>query len=203
MDPEPVTTSRTTGGERPAAALRETAREVFADHGYATARVEDVVATAGVSHGTFYTYFDNKAAALDALIDETAASLQGVVDEPWEGADAAATIEAVIARFVGVFVEHADVVRVWLEASAHEQHFRDRLREVRTGYVERVAQHLAPALAAHHDAGVAAAALVAMVEGYAPQGMATDDAAQRASVVTTLTAIWFGGLRRLGEPPSA
>ena len=36
---------------------------------HAAARVEDVVAAAGVSHGTFYTYFSNKADALDALID--------------------------------------------------------------------------------------------------------------------------------------
>jgi AcrR family transcriptional regulator len=192
---------RTTRGERTAARLRAAAREVFAARGYAAARVEDIVAEAGVSHGTFYTYFENKGSALDALIDVTAGELQSVVDDPWEGPDVLATIAAVIDRFVAVFAEHADVVRAWLEAGAHEQHFRDRLREVRQGYVDRVAEHLEPALAdTAHDPSVAAAALVAMVEGYATQGMATDDPAQRASVVATLSAIWFGGLLRLVDP---
>jgi AcrR family transcriptional regulator len=162
--------------------------------------VEDVVASAGVSHGTFYTYFDNKSAALDALIDATERELLAVVEEPWEGTDVAQTIEAVIARFVEVFAADADVIGAWLEASAHEKHFRDRLREVRVGYVDRVATQLEPALAdTPHDAHVAAAALVAMVEGYATQGMAADDLEQRASTVSTLSAIWFGGLIRLSE----
>jgi AcrR family transcriptional regulator len=192
---------RTTRGARTQARLRAAARAVFAERGYAAARVEDIVAAAGVSHGTFYTYFENKASALDALIDETASQLQAVVDDPWEGPDVLATIAAVIDRFVAVFAEHADVVRAWLEAGAHEQHFRDRLREVRQGYVDRVAEHLEPALAdTAHDPAVAAAALVAMVEGYATQGLTTDDPAQRASVVTTLSAIWFGGLLRLVDP---
>ncbi|HSK22345.1 MAG TPA: TetR/AcrR family transcriptional regulator [Egicoccus sp.] len=192
---------RTTRGERTAARLRAAARAVFADRGYSAARVEDIVAEAGVSHGTFYTYFDNKAAALDALIDETAGQLQAVVDEPWEGPDVLATIAAVIDRFVDVFSQHGDVVRTWFEAAAHDKHFRDRLRDVRRGYVERVAENIAPALTSTpHDAGVAAAALVAMVEGYATQGLATDDERQRASVVRTLSSIWFGGLLRLMDP---
>jgi AcrR family transcriptional regulator len=197
---EPAT-PRTTRGARTAARLRAAARAVFAARGYAAARVEDIVAEAGVSHGTFYTYFENKAAALDALIDVTEGQLQAVVDEPWEGPDVLGTIAAVIDRFVEVFADHADVVRAWLEASAHEQHFRDRLRDVRQGYVDRVAENLEPALAGTaHDPSVAAAALVAMVEGYATQGMTTDDPAQRASVVATLSSIWFGGLLRLVDP---
>lgn len=189
------TVPRTTRGERTAARLRQAAREVFAERGYAAARVEDVVAVAGVSHGTFYTYFTNKAGALDALIDETAAELQAVVDEPWDGPDAAAAIATVIERFVGIFGEHADVVGTWLEASAHETHFRRRLHDVRAGYIARVAEQLGPALEdTPHDPKVAAAALVAMVEGYATQGLRADDAVDRASRVRTLAALWFGGL---------
>ncbi|MEX1162022.1 MAG: TetR/AcrR family transcriptional regulator [Nitriliruptor sp.] len=192
---------RTSRGERTAARLRDAARQVFAERGYAAARVEDVVAAAGVSHGTFYTYFTNKAGALDALIDETARELQTVVEEPWDAPDAAQAIATVIERFVDVFADHADVVGTWLEASAHEPHFRQRLREVRDGYIARVAQQLDPALASTpHDPKVAAAALVAMVEGYATQGLRADDAEDRASRVRTLAALWFGGLLGLTQP---
>lgn len=194
-------TPRTSRGERTAARLRDAARTVFAERGYAAARVEDIVAGAGVSHGTFYTYFENKAAALDALIDVTAADLQAVVEEPWEGPDAARAIAAVIERFVEVFASQADVMGTWLEASAHEPHFRQRLREVREGYIQRVAEQLTPALeGTGHDASVAAAALVAMVEGYATQGLRADDAVDRESRVRTLAALWFGGLVGLTQP---
>lgn len=194
-------TPRTTRGERTAARLLEAAREVFADRGYAAARVEDIVAVAGVSHGTFYTYFSNKADALDALIDQTAADLQAVVEERWEGPNAAKAIAAVIERFVTVFGDSADVMGTWLEASAHEMHFRQRLHEVRDGYIHRVAEQLTPALLnTAHDPHVAAAALVAMVEGYATQGLRADDEVDRASRVRTLAALWFGGLLGLTQP---
>jgi AcrR family transcriptional regulator len=201
---EPMTSSetapRTSRGARTRARLREAAREVFAERGYATTRVEDVVELAGVSHGTFYTYFENKAAILDALIDATSADLQAVVDEPWDGPDGAATIEAVIDRFVAVFAAHSDVMGVWLEASAHDPHFRQRLREVRRGYVQRVAEVLEPVLGpTSHDPSVAAAALVAMVEGYASEGLRGDASARRAEVVRTLSGLWLGGLIRLAE----
>ncbi len=192
---------RTNRGARTAAKLRAAAREVFGQRGFAAARVEDIVAVAGVSHGTFYTYFENKSAALDALIDATSVDLLAVVDEPWEGDDVAGTIEAVIARFVEVFAADADVIRTWLEASAHEWHFRERLREVRNGYVDRVAEQVAPALAeTRHSPAAAAAALVAMVEGYATEMLSDDDLEQRERTVATLGAIWYGGLLRLSEP---
>lgn len=194
MDERP----RTTRGERTAARLRAAARSAFAEHGFAAVRVEDIVAEAGVSHGTFYTYFDNKGAALDALIDETSAALLSVVEEPWEGEDVAATIEAVIARFVDVFAADADVIRTWLEATAHESHFRERLRQVRDGYVARVAAQLEPALAdTEHPPQAAAAALVAMVEGYATEMLSDDDLAERGRTVKVLADIWYGGLLRL------
>jgi AcrR family transcriptional regulator len=195
--------ARTHRGQRTRERLRDAARAVFAEQGYAGARVADVVARAGVSHGTFYTYFRNKAAVLDALIDVTADELSSVVEEPWEGPDGSATVEAVIDRFVASFAEHADVVRAWLEASAHDQHFRDRLRQVRSGYVERVARTLSPVLSeTPHDPIVAAGALVAMVEGYATRGLLGQDQHGRADVVRTLTAIWVGGLVRLAEEAS-
>jgi hypothetical protein len=102
---------------------------------------------------------------------------------------------------VAVFAQNADVMSTWLEAVAHEAHFRTRLREVRDGYIERVAAQLTPALTGTaHDPKVAAAALVAMVEGYATQGLRRDDTADRESRVRTLAALWFGGLLGLTQP---
>ena len=196
----PLAARRTSRGERTRSKLLEAAREVMAARGFAAARIEDIVAAAGVSHGTFYTYFDNKAVALDALIDTVAAELQAVVDEPWDGADGQAAVEAVIGRFVRVFASHADVVRVWLEVSAHDAHFADRLTQVRGGYVARVAEVLAPALqGTRHDPVLAARALVAMVEGTVTQGVAGSPQADPATVVRTLRSLWVGGVLRLAD----
>lgn len=192
------TRTRTRRGEETAARLRAAAREVFAEHGYSAARVEDVVAAAGVSHGTFYTYFDNKAAVLDALVDDTAEALAAVAEEPWEGEDVARTVEDVLARFVDIFAGEADVIRTWLEASVVETHFRERLKSVRRGYIERVAEQLEPVTrGTSHDPSVAAGALVAMVEGYATERFHGADDAERAAAVRTLAAIWFGGIQQL------
>lgn len=191
--------SRTPRGERTAARLRDAARQVFSEHGYASARVEDVVALAGVSHGTFYTYYENKAAILDSLVDHAAVRLREVVAEPWEGDDVHMVIRDVIDRFVDALADEGDVIGAWFEAAAHDDHFRERLRLVREEYTDTVATHLAPALAGTaHDPTVAAGALVAMVEGYATDRLAAGGTTERDAAVTTLAELWFGGLLRLG-----
>ena len=41
-------------------ALVENGRDVFVERGYHATRVDDLAAAAGVSHGVFYRYFENK-----------------------------------------------------------------------------------------------------------------------------------------------
>ncbi|MFD0364248.1 TetR/AcrR family transcriptional regulator [Nocardia sp. GCM10030253] len=49
--------------------LVQSAYELFVSKGYRNVSVADIVARVGVSHGTFYNYFDNKRDVLDAVID--------------------------------------------------------------------------------------------------------------------------------------
>ena len=46
------------------------ALELFVERGFATTRLEDVAARAGVSKGTLYLYFDSKEALFKAVIEE-------------------------------------------------------------------------------------------------------------------------------------
>jgi AcrR family transcriptional regulator len=46
------------------------ARDAFAEHGYQAVTVDDVVERAEIARGTFYLYFDDKRAVLDALVDD-------------------------------------------------------------------------------------------------------------------------------------
>lgn len=47
------------------------ARDVFAKHGYHAAKIDDIVAAAGVARGTFYLHFDDKRAIFEEIVDNT------------------------------------------------------------------------------------------------------------------------------------
>lgn len=196
-DAAPAAPTRTARGERTAAKLRGAARTTFADLGYASARVEDIVAEAGVSHGTFYTYYENKAAVLHALVQETSSALLSVVEEPWDGPDVEAAVATVIGRFVDIVLRDADVIGTWIEATSHETEFREALRAVREGAAAQVAEHIAPLSRAGHDPHVIAGALVAMVEGYTTLNLINAPQTDRDAAVATMTQIWVGGLLRI------
>lgn len=51
------------------------AREVFAKRGYHAAKIDDIVAAAGVARGTFYLYFEDKRAIFEEIVDRTFARL--------------------------------------------------------------------------------------------------------------------------------
>jgi AcrR family transcriptional regulator len=55
------------------------ARDAFAEHGYQAVTVDDVVARAKIARGTFYLYFDDKRAVLDALVDEFLRRIGGCI----------------------------------------------------------------------------------------------------------------------------
>jgi len=72
------------------AQLTEAAFKVFTERGYRNTAVADIVAAAGVSHGSFYNYFTNRREALDAAIDFGLESLRPQLTPP---AVPAATID--------------------------------------------------------------------------------------------------------------
>lgn len=51
------------------------ARDVFAKRGYHAAKIDDIVAAAGVARGTFYLYFEDKRAIFEEIVDKTFARL--------------------------------------------------------------------------------------------------------------------------------
>lgn len=61
------------------AALLAAARAEFVEHGYAAAATESVVRRAGVTRGALYYHFPEKAALLEAVVDEVAAGIREAV----------------------------------------------------------------------------------------------------------------------------
>ncbi len=65
--------------------ILDAALKVFAEKGFAAARMEDIAGRAGVTKGTIYLYFESKEAVFKALVREAVGSTLGSVS-----ADAAA-----------------------------------------------------------------------------------------------------------------
>ncbi|MDB4946480.1 MAG: Transcriptional regulator, TetR family [Labilithrix sp.] len=55
------------------------ARDVFAKRGYHAAKIDDIVAAAGVARGTFYLYFEDKRAIFEEIVDGTFGRLGAAV----------------------------------------------------------------------------------------------------------------------------
>lgn len=166
-DPRPPV--RLTRGERTRAKLLDAAREAFAGVPWSKARVEDVCRAAGVGHGTYYAYFENKSAILEALVRRHAAALYHLADGDWTTGDVAADVRRVIAGFVDLADEDKDIREVWLAAAPSEPTLAALVGEVRAQFVERIRHALTVArneglARADVDVDVAATALAAMVE---------------------------------------
>src|ERR1700675_1629960 len=59
--------------------ILDAALKVFAEKGYAGARMDDIAKRAGVTKGTIYLYFENKEAVFKTLVRDTiGATLAGV-----------------------------------------------------------------------------------------------------------------------------
>ena len=63
-------------------AILKAARPVFVEKGYHQTHISDIIEAAGIARGTFYLYFDSKAAIfaelLDLSLDELRSSIVGV-----------------------------------------------------------------------------------------------------------------------------
>jgi AcrR family transcriptional regulator len=56
--------------------ILEAAKGVFADEGYHEASINAIIERAGIARGTFYLYFEGKAAVFDALLDQAMTDLR-------------------------------------------------------------------------------------------------------------------------------
>lgn len=118
--------------------LLDAAARLFAERGFDRVSMEDLGAAAGVSGPAVYRHFPGKQSVLAALLIDVSQGLfdggSRVIDN---GADAAATLRALIAFHVAFALANADVIRVQdrdLESLASaEQH---RVRALQRNYVE-------------------------------------------------------------------
>jgi AcrR family transcriptional regulator len=67
------------------AAILQASESAFAEHGFHSAKMEDIAARAGVAVGTLYNYFEDRKHLLGALLDECGAQLEAELEKTLTG----------------------------------------------------------------------------------------------------------------------
>lgn len=153
-------------GLETATKLLDAGVEVFGSRGYHSARVDDVVQAAGVSHGTFYLYFANKEELFAALAERCSSELSAVAVSfgTLDLADRAA-IRGWLAEFWRLSDEHGVVISAWAEGTVGDR----RLKALGARALADISRQLRQAIEqtpgrAADTAKLRATALLALVE---------------------------------------
>lgn len=185
------------------------ARESFGELGFASTRVDDIVKRAGTSHGTFYTYFEDKRDVLLALTEQAAGVIYGTAVAPLLRSAVRSPRDAVRARvaaFFRTYTDQADIVRTWNQASGMHREVDEVRGRIRDSIIGAVARLLGEdkergLIFAEVDIEIAAVALVAMVEEFAARWFA-----ERRPVgeleVDQLTDLWVRSVYREPSAPT-
>lgn len=185
-------------GRRTRGSLLVAARAVFEREGYGSTRMGDIAAGAGVSHGTVYTYFDTKESVLAAVVQEVIDDLMASLAAS-AAADPLDRIRDANARYLEAYAQHARLLSVVEEASFTDDEFAGILAALRRTHVRRVATAVRRLQSegvadADLDADSSAAALCAMVEGFARHHRSD------ATATEILTALWARALGLSAAP---
>jgi AcrR family transcriptional regulator len=181
--------------------LVDAAREVFWSKGYLDSRVADIVAVAGVSHGSFYTYFDSKEAVLRAV----AADLHDAIVETQAGTlaesagDEVRAVELANRRYIEFYLANRKAMHLIEQVASHNAEMREARWATRRAFVARTARSLRRLQADGRcdpglDPDVAAEALVGMVSYFVFHMVATRTTFDVPTAVRTLSTLWARGI---------
>jgi AcrR family transcriptional regulator len=161
-------------GRRTRQRLLDAGARVFAERGYHSARVDDIVRAARTSHGTFYLYFSNKDDLLHALAVDCRADLTRLAAEfgpVAPGEEGVAEVRRFLTEFADVSRRHGPVIRVWSEGTSDDVELREIGASCYAEIIERLAARIDGAARAAgrppSDKEASGVALFALVERFA------------------------------------
>jgi AcrR family transcriptional regulator len=121
-------------GERTRQIFIDAGRRVFVRDGYLNAEISEIAKAAGKSNGTFYIYFENKSALLDAMIeafeDDVLERFQEH-DDTWYGASEAGDWALIVGNMWKSFLRHAATFQALSQACLVDQHFSEAYSRIR------------------------------------------------------------------------
>jgi AcrR family transcriptional regulator len=209
---QPSATPRSRKGAATRARLLDSAKTVFEETGFLEARISDIAERAGLSHGSFYHYFDSKEQIFrevaTALTDLLHAPLSTIIFDPSSHASPQERIRAGNRRFLESYRREAKIIGVIEQVSRHdpqlntvrfEHHQRDRERITNSIAQMQHRGWVDPSL----DPTIAASALGAMITRFAEmwlvQGLFSPDF---DAGVDQLTRLFLNALGLPETPPT-
>lgn len=195
----------TARGRRTRGLLLAAARQIFERDGFLEARVADIVAHAGVSHGTFYTYFNSKNEVMRALMAEVSNEIADALtlggDETGEEGrrDFPARLDASNRRFLDVYRKNSAMMALMEQLATVDPEIGSYRIEGRRLHMERIAKSIrnlqAKGLVDRElDARTAGAALAAMVGNFAYYWLAMGEPFDEELAKSTLSRMWLGAI---------
>ena len=201
--------ARSAKGARTRARLLDAAREVFEALGFLETRVSDIVERAGLSHGSFYHYFDSKEQVFREVAETLEAQLTAPADDG-AGRPPASEYGRILAAnrlYLERYRAHARIMGVIEEVSRYDDHVNEARMRRQKHFADRAEQAIRRLQTAGEadpavDPGIAALALGSMVartaELWLVEGWADYDLDDVAEQVTRLWANALG----LTVPPA-
>jgi AcrR family transcriptional regulator len=189
---------RTAKGEETRRALLDAAGRLFAEHGYHETSVPDIVQAAGVGHGTFYEYFGSRREILLALTQPLVDSRERLPS--LKSQNLGDRIRAEIFWYLSDHVEHLELSKVWHAASTFDPEIAETRRRERARRVARVRKGIETAdVRLDIDPGIAASALVAMLEEFTHRWFIEGDGPGKGahdvvSAAETLGTLWLSAI---------
>ena len=198
---------RSAKGRRTRANLIKAAKEVFERDGFLNARIADISETAGLSHGSFYHYFDSK----EQVFRELANAQEVSVLEMHKPGEHSPPDQAPIDRiregnrhYLEAYKREAKLMRVIEEVSRYD----DEVLAVRMQRQQEFAQKLQASIVRLQKEGIAdksidphyaANALGGMVAKFAEMWFGQNGRYSMDKAVDQLTLLWANAL---GLPPA-
>jgi AcrR family transcriptional regulator len=184
-------------GHRTRARLLAAGADVIAAKGLHAARVDDIVKAARSSHGTFYLYFSSKEDLFEHLVAEVAGEVRALVaDLPTVSAtdEGRAGLRAWLDRFADLYEAQGPIIRAWTEAELSGEVSGHQGEAVLGDLVGTLATRLRLPRRAGLDPGIAALALVTMVERLNYYANTRQLEATRAELLDVLVDIFGAAL---------
>src|SRR5690606_10089349 len=172
---EPPAAPRSRKGAATRARLLDAAKQVFEETGFLEARISDIAERAGLSHGSFYHYFDSKEQIFREVAEEQEAFLTAPPEDdgrPDEDLDEFERILRANRRYFTRYRERGRIMGVIEEVSRYDDHVNEARMRRQMHFAERAERAIRrlqdqgdadPAI----DPALAAVALGSMVARFA------------------------------------
>ena len=196
----------TTRGRRTRDALISAGREVLEQRGWSGFSPETVAQAAGVSYGTFYTYFESKEDLLGAVVRTVAGEMfADSLVSPETANDPYTRIVESNRRYLRAWAGASKVLRLVEQAADSDETMLALVLEVRELYVTRGADGLGRLQEAgladqSLDPRLTALALGAMVEQVAHVMYSLREPLDEDAVVDHLSRLWAAAIGLRGRP---